>query len=462
MAKKKYNLSLYIFRRDLRLYDNNALNKACRESDTVIPSFFFHKDLINPSSDKYRPNLIQFMLESLKELNNTLSKIGSELYLFYNEDFYKGFEKLLKVNNIEAVFINEDITPYSRKRDERLGEICLKNKVDFYSCFDLYLARPDDVLTGEGLPYKVFTSFFNKAKINNIREPIKTRPKNFCKSKVSGQKPISLLSKFLRSENEYLAQRGGRSNSVKILESIEDFKNYEEKRDFPSEPGTTKLSAHLKFGTVSVREFYWAVRNKLGLNSQLITELFWRDFYAHLSYFFPYVFGHSFNKKYEKIKWKNNKRLFDAWCMGKTGFPIVDAGMRQLNKTGWMHNRVRMIVASFLTKDLHVDWRWGEKYFASKLVDYDPASNNGGWQWAASTGADSQPYFRIFNPWRQQEKFDHDALYIKRWLPELAELSPKEIHSLWKIGNLLSSNYPSPIVDHKMRAKQSKIIYQTA
>ena len=204
------------------------------------------------------------------------------------------------------------------------------------------------------------------------------------------------------------------------------------------------------------------MRNKLGFNNQLITELFWRDFYTHLTHFFPYVFGHSFNKKYELLKWENDKKKFSAWCEGRTGFPIVDAGMRQLNKTGWMHNRVRMIVASFLTKDLHIDWRWGEKYFSSKLVDYDPSSNNGGWQWAASTGADAQPYFRIFNPWRQQERFDPDALYIKEWIPELSDLTPKEIHNLNQndIFSKTFVDYTYPIVDHKIESEKSKDLYR--
>ena len=460
MTKGKYNLSLFIFRRDLRLYDNTALIKACRESKTVIPSFFLHKDLVDPYGEKYRPNLLQFMIESLRELNSSLTEIRSALYLFYNEEFYKNFERILTENKIEAVYVNEDITPYSRKRDSQLKDICLKNKVNFYSCFDLYLTRPGDVLTGDGLPYKVFTSFYKKAKKNIIRKPEKTVFKNFYNSNLPGQKPISLLSQFLGSENKHLAQRGGRSKSLNILRGIKEFKKYDEKRDYPSEPGTTKLSAHLKFGNVSVREVYWAVRNKIGSNSQLITEFFWRDFYAHLSYFFPYVFNRAFNKKYENIKWQNNEEYFRLWCSGETGFPIVDAGMRQLNKTGWMHNRVRMIVASFLTKDLHIDWKWGERYFASKLVDYDPASNNGGWQWAASTGADSQPYFRIFNPWRQQEKFDPAADYIKHWIPELSGLTPAEIHNLDNVNSLFHKSYPNQIVDHKLQAEKSKEIYK--
>ncbi|NIP30663.1 MAG: deoxyribodipyrimidine photo-lyase [Candidatus Dadabacteria bacterium] len=456
MAQKKHNLSLFIFRRDLRLSDNTGLIRACTESNKVIPAFFLQNDLIDPTTQKYRPNLLQFMFESLCELDSTLKGFGSGLYLFFIEDF----ERILKMNKIEAVYLNEDVTPYSRKRDNTLKDICLKNNINFHNCFDLYLTRPGEVLTREGKPYKVFTSFYNKAKKVKINNPVKMGFKNFFNTNLPRQKPLKILNEFLEHQNKYLAQRGGRSNSLKILKRIETLYNYNKKRDYPALAGTTKISAHLKFGTVSIREVYQAVRNKLQEENHLITELFWRDFYAHLSHFFPYIFKGPFNKKYQYIEWENNKKYFDSWCSGETGFPIVDAGMRQLNKTGWMHNRARMIVASFLTKDLLIDWRWGERYFASKLVDYDPASNNGGWQWAASTGADSQPYFRIFNPWRQQKKFDPNTEYIKHWIPELSDLTPEEIHNLEKVKNLFKNNYPKPIVDHRLQAEKSKNIFK--
>lgn len=413
MAMKKYGLSLFIFRRDMRIYDNTGLLRACRESRSVIPSFFFHEDLVDRNSQKFRPNLIQFMLESLVELEGVLKAARSRLYLFYRDDFYKEFERVVAGKKIDAVYINEDYTPYSIKRDEKLGNICRRHKVAFISCFDLLLTRPGDVLTESETPYRMFTSFYKKAEERDIAEPAKTTVHNFYNADVGGCKPIGFIYDVLNNKNKFLAQRGGRLNSVRILSNIENFRDYKKQRDFPSIDGTTQLSAHLKFGTVSVREVYWAVRGRFGLDHPIISELFWRDFYASISYFFPYVFCRSFSDKYKNIEWENNEEKFHAWCDGNTGFPIVDAGMRQLNKTGWVHNRIRMIVASFLTKDLHVDWRWGEKYFASKLVDYDPCSNNGGWQWAASTGASSQPYFRIFNPWIQQRKFDPDTIYIK-------------------------------------------------
>jgi len=457
MASKKYRNSLFIFRRDLRLEDNTALIEACKLSDKVILSFFFYNDLLDPGSDKFRPNLIQFMYESLMDLSGQLEKNGSRLNVFYGKSLLKEFEKIVKENEIDAVFVNEDYTPYGKRRDAALKNICLENNIDFHSCFDYLLTRPGDVLTKEDKPYKVFTPFFKAASLFNIYKPAKNNYKNYKYLK-SCNKDLTPLTRLFVN-NEFIAQKGGRKEAHKRFNVIKKLNDYKDIRNFPYKEGTTGLSAHIKFGTVSIREVYWSVRKQLGNDSQLITELFWRDFYAHLAYFFPYVFGHSFNPKYEKIEWSHNRQEYDAWCSGNTGFPIVDAGMRQLNTTGWMHNRVRMIVASFLTKDLHIDWRWGEQYFASKLVDYDPCSNNGGWQWAASTGADAQPYFRIFNPWRQQERFDKDAEYIKKWVPELSGLSALEIHNPEK-GSLFTSNYPLPIINHKIEAAKAKEIYK--
>ena len=237
--------------------------------------------------------------------------------------------------------------------------------------------------------------------------------------------------------------------------------NYDEERNYPSLSATTGLSAYNKFGLCSVREFFYAVVDQFSEGHTLISELYWRDFFTHIGFHHPKVFGHCFHEKYEKLHWKNDESLFQCWCEGRTGFPIVDAGMRELNATGYMHNRVRMIVASFLCKDLHIDWRWGERYFAQKLIDYDPCVNNGNWQWAASTGCDAQPYFRIFNPWLQQKKFDKEALYIKKWIPNLNNLSSSSIHNLYKekARQKNSSDYPAPIVDHFVESKKAKEMF---
>ncbi|MCM2325813.1 MAG: DNA photolyase family protein, partial [Candidatus Woesearchaeota archaeon] len=246
-------------------------------------------------------------------------------------------------------------------------------------------------------------------------------------------------------KNPQLITHGGRKEGLKILSSLGRFAGYSEDRNYPSRELTTKLSPHNKFGTLSIRETYYEITRQLGEFSVLLNELYWRDFFTHIGYFFPHVFGHAFKNKYDNIKWKDDELKFKAWCEGKTGFPIVDAGMRELNSTGFMHNRVRMITASFLIKDLHIDWRKGEKYFATKLIDYDPCVNNGNWQWAASTGCDAQPYFRIFNPWLQQERYDYECRYIKRWLPELKDIGYKSIHN---IKNEPVKGYVSPIIRH--------------
>jgi deoxyribodipyrimidine photo-lyase len=254
--------------------------------------------------------------------------------------------------------------------------------------------------------------------------------------------------------------KGGHEEAISLLRKIKTLENYHEIRNIPAINGTSKLSAHNKFGTLSIREVYSAIVHYFGQEHTLIKELYWRDFFTHIQFHFPHVLGHAFQKKFEHVKWSQNEKHFLSWCEGKTGFPIVDAGMRELNATGYMHNRVRMITACFLVKDLHIDWRWGEKYFAQKLVDYDPAVNNGNWQWAASTGCDAQPYFRIFNPWLQQKKFDPQCLYIKRWIPELVTVDVKTIHSLEKNRETIITNYPSPMINHDKERKITIQLYR--
>ena len=252
--------------------------------------------------------------------------------------------------------------------------------------------------------------------------------------------------------------KGGRKRCKNLLDNLKSITNYQSDRNFPSKNQTTKLSAHNRFGTYSIREIYHKITNDLGKNHQLLTELHWRDFFTYTMYHFPHSFSKNFHPKYDKLVWSKNKKNFKKWCEGKTGFPIVDAGMRELNQTGFMHNRVRMVVASFLTKDLHIDWKWGERYFASKLLDYDPSVNVGNWQWAASTGCDSQPWFRIFNPWLQQKKFDPQCVYIKRHIPELENYSTEQIHNWYKQDS--SSAYPCPVVDHKVESNITKEIFK--
>jgi len=276
--------------------------------------------------------------------------------------------------------------------------------------------------------------------------------------------PIEMESRanylrLLDKRIEYVPIHGGRSNALRVLRRLSHYKYYEREKNLPARNGTTELSAHIKFGTVSIREVYHAVKKKLGEEHSLIRQLYWRDFFTQIAFHYPHVFGHAFHQEYDRIKWKRNNKGFKAWCEGRTGFPIVDAGMRQLNKTGFMHNRVRMIVASFLTKDLHVDWRRGERYFAKNLVDYDPSVNNGNWQWCASTGCDAQPWFRIFNPWIQQRKFDSECEYVKRWVPEVEQLAPSTIHNL---EHSRQAEHYVAIVDHRKESRIAKNLYRLA
>lgn len=451
--KKKFKKSLFIFRRDLRVIDNTALIAASEESSYVLPIFIFDPNQIS-NKNKYRSfHAIQFMIESLINLEKQLKEKKGRLYIFrgYPEKIVK---KIIKEEKIEAVFVNRDYTPYSNKRDKKIKKVCDENNISFESHNDLLLHEPEEIYTIKKEPYKIFTPFFNKAKKIQVRKPQKKAVSNFYKKKISFEVSSKIYKKILSKKSKTLYVSGGRSNCTKIIKNLSKFKNYSKTRDLP-EYDTTLLSAHIKFGTYSIREIYYAIRKKLSAKHLLIRQLYWRDFFTHIAFHFPYVFGKPFYKKYNNLDWKNNKNDFKLWCKGKTGFPIVDAGIRQMNKSGFMHNRVRMIVASFLVKDLHINWLWGEKYFAQTLVDYDPSVNNGNWQWCASTGADAQPYFRIFNPWLQQKKFDSKCVYIKKWIPELKNIDPKIIHN-WYNQIKQINDYPLPIRDHKKEAEIAK------
>jgi deoxyribodipyrimidine photo-lyase len=356
------------------------------------------------------------------------------------------------------VYFNRDYTPFSVKRDLAIQAVCEAAGVPCHVFDDALLNPPGSVIKQSGGPYTVFTPFFNKASLIAVTKPQAFGKGRFWTRPIKGEDPQA-LDKVSVAANPSLAVKGGRGEAVALLKKLTAYKNYASQRDVLAEGGTTRLSAHLKFGTVSVREVFQAIQKALGADHPLIRQLYWRDFFTHIAYHFPHVFGGSFYEQYDRIAWSQDEAAFQAWCEGKTGFPIVDAGMRELNATGSMHNRARMITASFLVKDLHIDWRRGERYFAQKLVDYDPAVNNGNWQWAASTGCDHQPYFRIFNPWRQQERFDPDCRYIKRWVSELQALSAKAIHSLYKDGPCLG--YPAMIVDHAIQAEEAKEMYRS-
>lgn len=462
---KPYKKSAFIFRRDLRLHDNLGLIRALRLSEKVIPCFILDPDQIEDHPYRSLPAL-GFMIESLKDLDNQLKKYGSALSILQGRP-YEAINKLIETHGVGCIFANRDYTPFSIERDRKIEDICLSKNTRFESCHDLLLNEPEKCKKNNGKPYTIFTPYFRNALKIMIPKPEKLDTPDFLRKNI-GIDTESIydhipdhISGHIKEKLVAMHFRPGRSNALKLLENIKNMENYKTERDFPFPEKTTGLSAHLKFGTCSAREVYQTIAETLepGFSADdnaLARQLYWRDFYTHTAFFSPRVFGHSFKPEFEEIEWENNEDNFRAWCEGKTGFPMVDAGMRQLNDTGYMHGRLRMICASFLVKDLHIDWKWGEKYFAGHLADYDPALNNGNWQWAASTGCDAQPCFRIFNPWIQQKKYDPECLYIKKWIPELQTFPAKAIHGLEK---QCLSGYPAQITDHRKASGLAKNIF---
>jgi len=457
--KKIYDKALFIFRRDLRIDDNTGLMAAHEGAKTVIPCFIVDPAQATKHNRYKSDNALQFMFESLIDLSKQFEKRGGQLYLFYGKP-QTVVQSIIKQTKAEAIFVNRDYTPYSQQRDKQLASICTKNKIDWCVFADTLLHEPEVVTKKDGSPYTIFTPFFKRARTIAIR-PVQPKIKktNWFTQQLKGQQKQMLFKKLLPTTNKSLWIHGGRTKALRQLKELKRHTGYAKEHDFPAY-ATTNLSAHLKFGTCSVREVYAAIANNLGLWHPLVRQLYWRDFFTHIAYHFPAIFGKPFHVKYQKLTWQNKAAWFKAWCNGTTGFPLVDAGMRQLNTTGFMHNRVRMVVASFLTKDLHIDWQWGERYFAQKLVDYDPSVNNGNWQWSASTGCDAQPYFRIFNPWIQQKRFDPQCTYIKQWVPELKKLTAKQIHAWPKTAKTLKIGYPNPLIDHAKEAAVALKLYR--
>lgn len=446
----KSKLSLFIFRRDIRLVDNTALISALDNSELVLPIFIFNDKQLK--ENPYRgDNSVQFLIESLEDLNEKLKEKGSKLYVFQGDNL-EVIEKLIKELKVNAIYFNKDYTPFSIKRDDKITELATKYNIKVESFHDTLLNEPSKVLKEDKTPYTVFTPYYNKARLFYVSPPVENNYKNYFTDIISFENGIEVVEKILEKKNENLYVKGGRDEALEILNNLKNLNNYKEERDFPHLDSTTGLSAHNKFGTVSIREVYYQAKEVIENFEPFIRQLYWRDFFTQIAFNFPKVYGNAFQDKYNDVKWssiKEKTKEWEAWCSGKTGYPIVDAAIRELITTGYMHNRCRMIVASFLTKDLHINWLEGEKFFANYLVDYDPAVNNGSWQWAASTGCDAQPYFRIFNPWLQQKKFDGECIYIKKWVPELRHLSPDAIHNLFKQRPLNMGDYPRPIVEHQ-------------
>lgn len=428
-------VSIFWFRRDLRLHDNAGFYHALKSGNPVLPIFIFDRNILDKLENK-KDKRVEFIHEVLTEMQVELNKFGSTLLVKYGTP-EEIFPALLNQYDVSAIYTNHDYETYAHARDNDVLEYAMAEGVEFKTYKDHVIFEKNEVLSGAGTPYTVFTPYSRKWK-EKLNE--------FYLNPYPNEVHFDKLLKTEKTEIPSLESMGfikisGHFPSKQIRDSI--IKNYAEKRDFPGVEGTSRLSVHLRFGTVSIREL---ARKAKDLSETWLNELIWRDFYFNILHHFPHVGqGHAFRKEYEKIQWRNNEKEFQLWCEGKTGYPIVDAGMRELNTTGFMHNRVRMIVASFMIKHLLIDWRWGEAYFAQKLIDFDLSANNGGWQWAAGSGCDAAPYFRVFNPRLQTEKFDKNLDYIKKWVPELNSL-----------------DYPQPIVDHDFARKRVLEVYQKA
>ncbi len=428
-------VNIFWFRRDLRLQDNAALYHALKSSNPVVPIFIFDTNILNKLEDK-EDKRVNFIHAALEDIQQQLITLGSTMQVFYGtpQDVYK---HLFTQYKIEQVFTNHDYEPYALEREQLIGDFIKNKGAILHTYKDQVILEKKEVLKDDGKPYTVFTPYSRKWKAALTPFHLKPYPTekyfaNFFKQAAAVIPSLKQIG-FIKTAAIFPAKHLDEALTVK----------YKEQRDFPGIKGTSQLGVHLRFGTISIRKLAAQCKD---LSETYLNELIWREFYHMILWHFPQVGkGKAFKPEYDKIEWRRDNGEFEKWCNGKTGYPIVDAGMRELNTTGYMHNRVRMIVASFLTKHLLLDWRLGEAYFAKKLLDFDLAANNGGWQWAAGSGCDAAPYFRVFNPYLQTQKFDAQLTYIKKWVPEFQEFS-----------------YPKPIIEHDMARKRCLEVYGKA
>ena len=449
---------LFIFRRDLRIEDNIGLLHASGICDNLYTCFIFTPEQIGKFNPYKSNNAVEFMIDSLSELSDSISNKDGNLMTFYGKNG-KIISKLISQLDIHHIFFNMDYTPYAMERDSEIAELCKRLGVKCSMYQDYYLHQPGSIKNVTGGFYKKFTPFYTKIIDNDVLKPRYIRKYVFKKSSIE-QTPLQKIKNMFVKKNPELIVKGGRKNGLKKLyETVKNQKHYSETRNQLA-INTSLLSAYIKFGCVSIREVYHFFHKHFGKNSELLRQLIWREFYAHVLYGFPELLDKRVNNP---IKWPNNESYLDAWIKGNTGFPVVDACMRQLNSTGWMHNRGRLIASCFLVKTLLVDWRYGEQYFAKKLVDYDVANNNGNWQWISGTGADTMPYFRTFSPWIQSKNYDVSAEYIKKWVPELNGVSANDIHdwnNSYKNPEYSMIKYPKPIVDFGEQRIKSLVLYK--
>ena len=451
-------MNIFLFNKSLRCFDNTTLIHQIKEEKSVIPIFIMTEQVNKKKNKYFSDNSVQFMIESIKELyKNIKYKYNGKLYLFESDNFINVFKIIIKYQKINSIGTNYDYSPYAKKRQTIIKSFCEKNKIKLYILEDhtLYKLTDKSILKDNGEPYTVFTPFRNNC-MKKLHVPLPDKFKDFkfniepLLSKIKYNIKFKEIDKFYRF-NPYINVNGGRTNGLKILKNYQSFNDYSKQRDFLTY-NTTFLAAHNHFGTVSIREVYKTFKRNKGI----INELHWRDFYYSLYHHFPHMLegqigknNKPFKLKFDKINWKNNNELFIKWIKGELGIPICDAAMRQLNKTGFMHNRLRMITAGVVTKLLLINWRYAEKYFAQHLVDYDCIQNSGGWAWTC-TGVDPKQIFRIFSPSIQSSKFDPETKFIKQYIPELNSVPSKSIHN-WESDYIKfpQVNYPQPQIDYK-------------
>ena len=433
MVKEKTAVAIHWFRRDLRLDDNAGLYYALKSGLPVQCVFIFDENILSKLRKGEADRRVIFIHRQIVRLNEELKKLGASVAV-YHDTAEKAWERILKDFSVKKVFANHDYEPYARERDRKIGKFLISGGIDFHTCKDQVIFEKDEVVKDDGKPYTVFTPYKNKFRKKLSEFYLKAYPSKKLAKNYSEKVQLAIPS---------VEQLGFVNADIKFSApelSPDLLKEYHKNRDFPAIGGTSRLSLHLRFGTVSIRGLF----SFADAHSETWTnELIWREFYMQILWHFPHVAKSAFKPEYDRIQWRNNEDEFHAWCEGRTGYPLVDAGMRELNATGFMHNRVRMVVASFLVKHLLIDYRWGEAYFAEKLLDFDLAANNGGWQWAAGCGTDAAPYFRIFNPAEQLKRFDPEMKYVKKWVPEFG-----------------TEKYPQPIVDHKFARERCLSVYK--
>jgi deoxyribodipyrimidine photo-lyase len=457
----KFENGLFIFRRDLRLVDNNGLNLLNERCKNIYTIFIFTPEQVGGGNKYKSDNSVQFMIASLVDLASNISKMGGQLYTFYGHND-KVVEDCIKAWNIDVVCFNLDITPYARERDAKIIKLCEHMKTYVMYDHDYYLCEPGTIVTGGGTPYLKYTPYYEKAKKLKVDSPAKARKLNLTKSGTHLTNKITLeeaMKKFVGKENADILVHGGRENALKVLKTAIKTQAHYAKTHNDLDKPTSRLSSYINFGCLSIREIYYSFKSK----TDFIRQLYWGSFYANVLYNYPQIIHKSLNAKYDNIKWNHNEGWFKKWCDGQTNFPIVDACMHELNSTGFLHGRGRLIVASFLVKTMLINYKKGEKYFANNLTDYNITNNLNNWMWVTGNGASSQEYFKIFNPWSQSVEHDPDAVYIKKWLPQLRDVPAKVIHTWYKEWeNYKDTGYGKPILDYDEQKKLALDMYRKA